>query len=703
MRLLKLLKNKPFCNDTHLLIIPVLLIIIGFKYYFTFLFLLIYLIWIIKRTKYIFPILILSLSFICIISIKNIFKYINQDKLEYMGYVDDVINENNLDLYSNGIIIRCYIYNHEYKPGDIIKVEGVNILSNKSYDTDYSYLDYLESKGISKYIKVSSSSLVCHLFSFKTIKYNYLSYLKKILSSDSYGYIATMVFQSNELDSTLKDSYSILGISHILAISGLHIMFLYSILSFILFKIFKYYKKLIPLVILGIYVFIIGAPSSALRSYLFLLIASLNRGKIKYQRLDILSITALISLLLNPYRLFETGFILSYIVSFILIFSSDFIKTKNSLLNKYLLFILIFLSTLPFTSSISGNISILGLLLSPILSLVIGYIILPLSYVLALVPILDYILKYIFIFINNYVTNLSSMSLLIPIMSFNIYMKIIYYMALIFLYHSFLNKSNLIISLLYYSIYLISILSINYINPLYQITFLDVGQGDSCFIRCPNNKGNMLIDCYNAYDYLKDMAIDRLDYLVITHSDQDHIGDYLEIIDNIEVRTILYPKYDTRASELLSQYSNSIEVDYTYSFYLSNLYIDILGPINSYSECNSCSIVLKFEINGYKFLFTGDATEEEELDIVNMYGEYIDSDILKVGHHGSTTSSSEIFLEKVTPIISIISVGLNNKYNLPNEEVIKRLNKYSSIYLTYKTGNVIISVFSTKIKIHSYY
>ena len=703
MKLLNILKDKPFCNDLHLFLIPILLLILGFRYYFFFIFLLIYLIYLFKKTKLIFPVILSVLLFTFIISLKNTFKYINQYKTSFKGIITDVVNDNTFDMYSNGIYIRCYLKGNTYEIGDIVDISGTNIENTKAYEEDFSYNEYLESKGISKYFSVTKIDKINHIFLLNSLKYSYLGYLKSKLSSESYSYTSTMVFQSNELDSNIKDSYSILGISHILAISGLHIIFLYSIISFILLKLFKYYKKTIPLIILGIYVLFIGMPSSALRSYLFLLIASINKGKIKYTRLDILSISAIISLLFNPYRLFDVGFILSYLVSFIIIFSNEFINRSDSLIKKYLLYIIIFLTTIPYTVSISNHISLLGLLLSPILSIIIGYIILPISYILSLIPSLDYLLKYIFIFINLYITNLSSYSLLIPVISFNIWMKLIYYVVLIFLYYSILTKTNLIISFLYFSIYLISILSINYINPLYQITYLSVGQGDSILVRCPNNKGNMLIDCYNSYDYLKNRGINRIDYLVITHSDSDHLGDYLKIIDNINVINILYPKYDSKAYEIFKDYSNSIMVDYNNSFYLSNIYVDILGPINEYSEANSVSIVLRFEIEGHKFLFTGDCTKEEELDLIDKYNNYLDIDVLKVGHHGSITSSSIEFLNVVTPRISIVSVGINNRYGLPDIEVINRLNKISEVYETRYCGNINISIFMNKLRIQKYH
>ena len=152
---------------------------------------------------------------------------------------------------------------------------------------------------------------------------------------------------------------------------------------------------------------------------------------------------------------------------------------------------------------------------------------------------------------------------------------------------------------------------------------------------------------------------------------------------------------------MLEEYSYKA-VDYNYGFYMDDVYFDIIGPINRYSDTNSNSIVIKVNIEGYKFLFCGDMTIEEENDLINQYSTYLDSDVLKVGHHGSKTSSSEEFLEYVTPKYSIVSVGLNNYYGLPDIEVMNRLSKYEYIYQTRYNGNIEFYIFNEKLWARAY-
>ena len=385
-------------------------------------------------------------------------------------------------------------------------------------------------------------------------------------------------------------------------------------------------------------------------------------------------------------------------MSFVLIFNK---RDGSKLKGAYKSYILIYFATFPFVINMTNKISYLSFLLSPIFTIILSLIIVPISYILSLFPILDYGLKYIFIFINDYLEGITSYNLAINVPSFNILATVFYYIFFIILIIFIEKKKRIYYPLLILSIYIISFINLRYLNPFYNVTYLDVGQGDSCLIEMPNSKGLILIDAYNSYDYLKRRGIDSIDILILTHSDSDHIGDYNKIIHNINVKKIYVSFYDLKFDELLNNYRfNKIKSGDI--IYLNDLKIEILGPINSYNDANSNSIVLKFEIDNIKYLFTGDMTKEEEYDLINKYGSYLDSDILKVAHHGSLTSSSLEFINIVSPKISIISVSKDNKYNLPNIEVVKRLTECSALYQTCNCGNIKISQGFGKVNILYY-
>ena len=701
MRLSEILKKKPFCNIFIYVLISILLLIISIKYPLFYLLLGFYIIFIIfKKRKILLPICIFLLIFEIIILIKNLNKIENNKS--YDVYVSDVIDDNKFIGYIG--YNKVLLYSNEMpKPGDLLNLEiSFYDIDNKSYDNDFDNEYYLKSNNLLKSGKVLNTKFIKSGFSIYNIKYYYSNYLKSILSDDSYSYVKALVFGDNILESNIKDSYSILGLSHILAISGFHIIFLFNIISFILLKLFHYYKKNIPIFIISIFVIIIGAPLSSIRALLFLIIGNINIGKIKYSKLDILSISCILMLMINPYYLFNNGFILSFLVSAVIIFKNMIkVKNKSYLFNLFYLYILIFFITLPFVVNMNNRISILSILLSPILSTILGYILLPISYILSIIPISDFIFKYIFMGLNIYVVNLGNLLPIIHFESFNIYFIVIYYFIFIlFLYGLYKNRGIYYFVLLFN--YLLLIYCIRYVNPVGRITFINSGQGDSSIIELPYSRGIMVIDCFNSIKYLKSRGINNIDYLVLTHSDNDHIGDYKEIIEEFNVKNIFYSKYDDKFNLLLKGYNNKYPINYLSKLNDDNFNIDILGPINKYDDHNSNSIVLKINIYNHNVLYTGDMTIAEENDLINKYNYKLKSDILKVAHHGSNTSSSMEFLNLVKPKYSIISVGKNNNYGLPNVDIVNRLNKISNVYMTKDCGNIDIYFYKDKYGIETY-
>ncbi len=701
MKLLQLLKKKPFCNDLHFFLIGVVLLLIGLKYYPLLILLFIYLAFVFKKTKLIIYILLLLTIIIANISILRIIRETNK-KEEYRGYIVDIIDDNNYIFRSGLIKLRINDYNHNLSPGDVLDIKIEIINNEKNYDADFDYNNYLYSNNISYYGKIKEKKYIKKGFSIYSLKYNYKNYLKNILSDNSYQYVSTLVFGDNIFEDNIKDGYSILGLSHILAISGMHILLLFKIISFILLKLFHYYRDTIPILIISFFILLIGAPASCIRALLFLIIGALNKkGNIFYTKLDILSISFIIMILFNPYSFYSVGFILTYLISFILIFASDILEEKNKYKRIYKNYLLIYFISLPFVIDISGAISILSILLSPFLTLGL-IIIIPISYILAIFPILDYIFKYLFDFINIYINNLSALIPLLHIKSMNIYLKLIYYLLYGYLIYRLVSKKPIGRNIIFISMYLFLFISIKYINPIASVTYIGVGQGDSALIRLPYNQGVVLVDAYNSYNYLKSEGIDRIDYLVLTHSDADHIGDYEKILKHINVKNIIYPIYDDKFNELLNEYNNKIAINYNKSIKLKSTIMEIMGPINKYEDSNSNSIVFKINICNNVFLFTGDMTNKEEIDLINKYGNKLDSDILKVGHHGSNTSSCDSFIKYVSPNYSIISVGKNNKYNLPSEDVVNKLNKISKLYMTSNNGNITFYMLNNKMWIKTY-
>ena len=236
------------------------------------------------------------------------------------------------------------------------------------------------------------------------------------------------------------------------------------------------------------------------------------------------------------------------------------------------------------------------------------------------------------------------------------------------------------------------------------IHFLDVGQADSILLELPNNE-IMLIDAGNNSDgrkvvsYLRDKGIDTIDYLIGTHPHADHIGGLDDVIDNFEIGRIYLPQVihtsKTFEDVLLAVQRKGKKITPARAgvsiLNESELKIYFLSPIrNDYDDLNHYSAVIKVDFLNKSFLFTGDAEIPNEEEMIEKYGSSLKSHVLKVGHHGSNTSTSEEFIEKVVPDYAVISVGKDNSYGHPSALVIQRLQNHGvKIYRTDLQGTII--------------
>lgn len=619
-------------------------------------------------------------------------KYTKDDK-EFIGIVTKCeVKEDKITIEIKAKEKLLITYKYQDKEfnnlsyGDKIKVKGTLITPSKNTNQNtFNYQKYLYYKKIYYLVEATSINKIANNHNYLyTIKNTLYQKINKLKSSN---YIKTLLFCDNTLSKEIKESYRINGISHLFSVSGMHINFFVSIIYLYLNKIT--YNKRIKYLITNIFIitYLILFPSSSLlRSAVMSILYSINYLlKLKIKKIDILLLTLGVSLLINPFIIYDLGYIYSYTITFFLVLSSSTLKKKNKINKIIYISLLSFLVSIPITIYNSYEINIISILLNIILVPIISIIILPLTILTYIFPILDSIL---YLFTNT----LETISLFISKINIT---KMIF------------PKPSLLIIVLYYIIFLLSyqnkkyfylniiLLIIIYISPYlnsnFEVVMFEVGEADCHLIKYPYNKNTILIDTgKNEYKiknevipYLKSIGIKKIDYLIITHGDEDHIGGSITLINNFQVKNVILNKGTfTDIEKELIKNLNKKKIPYQININKINLSNHTIYLLNNtkYNNENDNSIITYFTYQKYKFLYMGDASITTEDNLLENYN-LNNISILKVGHHGSNTSSSKDFISQINPSISLISVGENNIYHHPNKEVINNLSK-SRIYRT---------------------
>lgn len=701
-----MIKSKiiSLANKYHFYALLVLLCLLPFIHYLYIIPLILYIIYLLifkLFNKYTFILIILTLSLFTLrinikssISINTNTLTVNIKEAEYSDNYTKYIAKYNLEY------VIIYDYNKTtYIEGDNIEVSGdIKDISNFN---DFDYVTYSKSKRIYKTISAKSINYINHSNNLYYLRYLIESRYKNNMDNIEYTYFNSLILAKSISDESLADNIQTLGISYMFVVSGFHISFMVLIIE----KILKLFIKkndlvidIISISIIFIYSILTGFPIGILRAFLMLIVRKLNkRCNLLLTNLDIVSITFIISIFINPLFIFQAAFKYSFITTLFIILSSSLIKTNNKVLNAYLTTILCFISSLPLTINLNYSINFLSIIISPILLTFLTYIIMPISYILLLIPDSISIFKDILSLYTTLINKLSQFdSLIIKVKELNPIFIVIFYVLLFIVLISLESKKNYKIIPIFIT-YLLLIFNINTLSNFTTLTMINVNQGDSFLVES-NNK-YLCIDSYlYNISYIKSQGIKHIDSLIITHSDNDHINTAEELIKEFDVDNLylsIFDKCDT-TNNLTTLVDNVYYLSRGDSFYFSNTYVNVLGPIVKNSDLNNNCLVFTMNINASEILFCGDCEEEEENQIFNSY---LNVDILKVPHHGSNSSMGENFMKYVSFDTALISVGLNNKYGHPASETLSKLEN-KNVFKTSTDGSV--KIYFTKNKYFIY-
>lgn len=602
----------------------------------------------------------------------------------------------------------------ELSLGDTLTLEGelTKPISSLNFH-GFSYPTYLEYQKIFYIMKVSRFYIESKN---SNILYSIRNAIRNSIKTDKVGSYIRVFFLGDDtsFDTTLEEDFRNLGISHLFALSGTQISFLISLFT-LRRKNISFKNLLFVFCILLSYYLIIEDCAAIDRALIFSLVFSINKTfnlNILPSFLILLSLSILF--FINPYYIFDVGFQYSTIISCTLILYMNNKKSKGKIIDLLEVSWVSFLVSLPISLYHFSYINPLSIIYNLFYVPFINVIIFPLSVICFFIPHLSFILEF---FINIFEGSVSFLSHLnigyITLARFNIVYYLLYYILIFsYLFVKIKRKIFLFLILLMIAVHY----SYPKVFPKDALYMIDVGQGDSLLITS-NNK-TMLIDTGGVMTYyqeewmqyernssgkylvtfLKSLGITKLDYLVLTHGDYDHAGEALTIMDEIDVGTVFFNgnKLNDLEKKIWDSSPNNYKLTEGDSFSLGNFNFLVIS--NTYPDENDSSLVLYSTINDKSLLFMGDASIKSEEYILDNY-ELDDITILKVGHHGSRTSSSEEFIDSVNPTYALISAGKDNKFNHPHKEVIERLEENGSIiYNTQINGMVMFDFTNNKIK-----
>jgi len=680
---------------------------------------------------------------------------IKEDRLKFKIEALAFINENHIERLNFNIQASVYDKNKRLKQiydrlciGDTIAVKGTLLRpKGKRNPFEFDYASYLYSKGISALLNIYNVSDIKIGGKCNSDFFGFIHKVRKSIDNSIHQLYyrksaallrGLLLADRSEMDYSLRTQFINAGVVHVLAVSGLHVGYILLIFLFLFNRCNIYLRYFLTILGLLSFLLITGMPTSVVRASLMAITALLcyMSGR-KYSLLNAVLLSGLIILLFDPKQLFNPGFQLSFSAVLSILFITPFLSEsvnrfniKSDFIRKFLLFLSVSIAaqigTLPFTLYYFHKLSIVALFANIIVIPLIGIILAVAIISLVFSPI-NLWLASVYAnactlfntMLNLFVSYAGNLKLsYLKINQFSIYDSIIYFISLTAIYFVFVRLNSKIIKIMMSILIILSGILFSELDnnemlgdKSLTIIAIDVSQGDAIFVKTPENK-SFLVDCGERsknFDYgektiiplLNNLGVEHLNYIFISHLDNDHFGGFYSILNKIKVDTVYFPfnrrksKRDQSLIDSLRKYETPYLFYHKKKIILGNSVLYILNDTTNkrlvFNNRNDNSGVFKYVYGNCQILFTGDLSVTAEKEYCEVYMQGLSSSILKVGHHGSNTSTSEIFLENVSPDIALISVGENNKFGHPSKEVLGRLQLHNvRILRTDRMGAIVI-------------
>lgn len=610
---------------------------------------------------------------------------INQEKSITSGIVVGK-EEKHLVIKNGGLY---YLYISEIEDYDL----GMSLeFFSKRYTPEYrnipgtfDHQTYLKGNNVRGQLTGIDVKVVKHSFVIESIPKKIKDFIDDNYNEVSASYLKLFVLgDRSNLDSEVYYQANKLGISHLFAISGMHLGIIVGFVNLLINK-FLISKKTHGLIIGGflvLYNIITGFSISIIRASLLSMTVFLG-GRSLFSKTDFLSFIMIGFMLWNPYILYNTGFILSFLISFSIILGQKLWLNDKKGVAVFKIGILATSVSLPIVLNLNGSFGLMNLIYNTFFVFFVGYLLLPMTFGLLAVKGLEPIFAVVANGFEVLVEFSYRANYYFEFQFGNNTLKVLYWGLLLF----YLVEKGTRKRVKYLiGIFLVLIINplVNYIPNLTYIRVLDVNQGDA--IHLHDQGCNILIDTgiSDKYDtvinYFNMNNIQVIDYLFITHWHADHYGEANDIFSALDVRNVVV---NQRNPDLLN--TSQIEMKYHDIIRCEGISLININSTRSNNENNN-SLVLYTEIGNDAWLFAGDIEKAVEEELVNNY--YFNLTVLKVAHHGSITSSTDAFISQFSPNYAIISVGVNS-YNHPHPDIIDRLRSNNvRVFRTDEQGTI---------------
>lgn len=639
-------------------------------------------------------ILLFSLIIITYIRVKNNIytTHLEQNQTRIEGVIIDIKDYENRKTYIvkciEKVLVNCYECEYDLQVGDKVIIEGTLKLPRENSNFNlFNYKKYLMSKKIYWTMELNKIEVVGKS---NNILYFLKNWVRNRLGNNKY-LNAFIIGNNIYIEEDIEESYQKNGITHLLALSGSQVTLLSSIIFFFSKRFVK--NKILNIIIISvfltIFMFITGFTPSVLRSVLIFIVYSL----IKIDKIEALGLVCFSLLLYNPFYIYDNGFSFSFIISFYIILFSKKIKTKNYLINLLYISLIASLASVPILANSFFEINLTSFLINLFFVPLVSFVIFPLSLIVLIIPFLEPIFNFSVIFMENSSLFFNKLNYLIIMPKMHIILVIMYYLLL----YLVLKKSHKYLLVMFIFIILCSNLCFYKIYP--EITFINVEQGDSILISFKDK--NILIDTGGnpmndnvgkniLVPYLKSVGVKKIDYLILTHGDYDHAGETKRLINEYKISNIIFNSYENNELENNIIEASKTKKINTYFYSKNKLNIDgvVFNFLNKKNKNeNKDSLIIYTALNKKNILLLADVTKEEEKHILKEYN-FENVDILKIGHHGSKTSTSDELLN-LDIKNAVISVGKNNMFKHPSQEIVAKIeNKNIPLYMTSINGTI---------------